>query len=288
DAGAKGLEFQPPSGPLPWMNDVVRRFEAEERGRASHAAKTYLMGLPGLATGVPDVAVRMLGAMTGPNVFAGTVETTIRSAISYSVTQPMERVAEALLRDSVGLFTSTADCAREIQRRCLTGCGGGDAAWYDRGRFSVDFSDEKYFKPRGRWDLCQVRPGVIHTGPKGRAMWCDVYESNSALCQVSADAAAKVGLSHPIPTCVYHPAALSVRWLSSFSCALTAKGWGCQGHYVNSDCHAAPLEPGAPPPPHCPQAAAYERGKRSIMGDWATDLVRIGRLSQILREVYAP
>jgi hypothetical protein len=287
-SGAEGVEFLPSAGPPPWLNEVIVRFEAEERARVAEAAPVYLRTLSGQATGLPDLGVRMLGAMTGPNVFAGTVETSIRQSMSYSLTLPLEHVAEAMLRDSVGPFTSTADCAREIQRRCRTGCGGGGGQWFDRGRFSHDFSDATYFKPRGRWDSCEVRPGVIHTGPKGRAMWCDVFESSSPLCQVSAASAAKVRLSHPIPTCVYHPAMLNVRWLSIFSCELKPQGWTCGWKYANSDCNAAPLEFGVAPPPYCPQAAKYEPFERSIVGVWGTDLARVLDLSRILREVYAP
>jgi cysteine-rich repeat protein len=125
-------EMFPPADAA-WIHGVVSRFEADERARVAGTAEAYFRNKPGQTISVPEVTARMLGGMSGPNVFSGTVETTVRVHVLYSLTQPQEHVAQALLRDTVGIFTSTADCEREIRWRCSTGCTG---EWVDRGRWA--------------------------------------------------------------------------------------------------------------------------------------------------------
>jgi hypothetical protein len=284
-AAHQAAEFLPSVG-APWINDVISRFEADERVRVAGTALAYFRDLPGQVISVPEVTARMLGGMSAANVFSGTIETNVRLQVMYSLTQAEEHVAQALLRDAVGVFTSTADCEREIRWRCATGCGAGE--WFDRGRFSDDFSDATYFKPKGRWERCKVRDGVIKTGPKGRAMWCDVFELNDARCQAPASYLEHLGLTHPVATCEYHQATVSVHWVSAYACALERDGWTCQMGHAGGGCTAVALTLGAPPPPHCPTAASVTPRGPSIIGDPTERQLRTLRLAAMLQDGFAP
>jgi hypothetical protein len=221
---------------------VEQEIEEHERHVSVRATEWALDQVSGSRLENPEVTVRANSSSVGLNGFTVLVSGTMRNTMRFSATLHEEPLDVFRITRSTGLFTSTADCAREIEASCQDICSQGR---YDSngGKVVVLW----YSPPPGnkRRDRCRLEAPVHAYSKRGRQGLCRAYQLNATNCSAPA-----TSVQHPIPGCDYFQAVMQTRWSYQLNCAPHGGAWACSGPEKSyQQCELAHLQTGAPQPP---------------------------------------